>query len=371
MSVIAFLKSRLFLKNLIYAMIVVVALLWGSLKILDIYTMHGRTITVPDFEGLHVEDVEHVTSRLKLRYVLNDSIFDPNRERGTVANQDPAPGLQVKKNRTVYLTTVAKLPEMIAMPELTDLSLRQAVSILKSLNLNIGKLEYEQDIAQNAVIRAKYNQGTIEPGTQVERGTYIDLVLGRGSHLSRIPVPLVVGEPRTEARYALQSASLNIGKEVFLDNDRLNARVYRQEPDVLSRNRSLLMGSTVDIYYRSDEEFDFDTYLEEVLTVKTPYLKGRSPEEAKQIIEGLFLVVGAEYFPYEVPKEDTRVFRQDPDPKDKESVYRDTRINLWYRSIDDIDEEDEIDETEYYKSSEEENDLDEDSIDDEDIIPEE
>ncbi|MFW5793514.1 MAG: PASTA domain-containing protein [Bacteroidota bacterium] len=339
MSIIAFIKSRILLKHIIYAVFVVVALLWGSLKVLDIYTMHGRTITVPDFEGMYLEDVEHVTARLNLRYVINDSIFDSSREKGTIAGQDPVPGSQVKKNRTVYLTSVAKLPEMVAMPEITDLSLRQAISVLKSLHIRVGKLIYEQDIAQNAVIRPLYNQGTIEPGTQIERGTYIDLVLGKGSSLSRVPVPLVIGKSREEARMEIQSASLNIGKEVFLDNERDEARVYRQEPDVLSRKRSLLMGSTVDIYYRSDNEFDFEAYLDDVMSVNTPYLKGRSPEEAKRIIENSFLVVGAEYFPRDVDREDTRVSKQEPDPGDHETIYRDTRINLWYKSIDELDDE--------------------------------
>ncbi len=342
MSVRAFIKSRIFLKQLLYAVFVVVALLWFSLKFLDLYTMHGRTITVPDFEGVHFEDAEQIIKRLNLRYVINDSIFDPAREKGTIASQDPKPNVQVKRNRTIYLTTVAKMPEMVSMPELTDLSLRQAISILESLQLNIGKLEYISDIAQNSVIRAKYNNGTIEPGTNIEKGTYIDLVLGRGSYLSHVPVPLVIGKPRTEARFIIQAASLNIGKEVFLDNERANARVFRMVPDILSRNHNLQMGSNVDIYYRSDKNFDFNEYLDEVLTVTLPYLIGRSPEDAKRVLERSFLTVGAEYFHNNVAKEMAVVYKQTPTPADNPKVLRETKVNLWYKSVDEVDLTDEI-----------------------------
>ncbi len=356
MSFKAFVTSKIFLKHFIYAVFIVVAILWFSLKALDIYTLHGRTITVPDLEGLHIEDVNHITDRLNLRYVVNDSIFDATREKGSVASQDPAPDTQVKRNRTIYLTTVAKLPEMVAMPELTDLTLRQAVSILKSLQLNIGKLEYMQGRAQNSVQKAKFNQGVIEVGTPIERGTYIDLVLGKGESLSATPVPLVVGMPRAEARAAIQTSALNIGNEVFLDNDRVNARVYRQVPNVLSRNHSLRMGSNVNLYYRSDIEFDFDKYLEKVLTVELPYIVGYTPDEAKRILENAFLNVGAEYFVDNVPREDAIVLRQDPSPVDTATVKRETRINIWYKSVYD-DEEGLIDE--YFEEEGEEDDDDE------------
>ena len=134
-------------------------------------------------------------------------------------------------------------------------------------------------------------------------------------------------------RLALQAASLNIGNEVFLDNDRVNARVYRQVPDVLSRHQSIQMGSNVDLYYRSDNEFDFVSYLEEVMTVDLPYLIGQTPDNAKRILENSFLYVGAEYYINNVPREDAQVVGQTPDTKDTTRVYRETRVNLWYRSI--------------------------------------
>ncbi len=337
MSVLSFIKSKTFLLHLLLAFAAGIALLWFSLKALDLYTMHGRTITVPELEGMAPAEAERVLNRLNLRLVINDSIFDTSREKGTIASQNPAPGIEVKKNRTIYLTTVALLPEMVPMPDLTDLSHRQAIAILKTYGLKVGKLEYIPNIARNAVLQQKYKNGTIEPGALIEKGTPIDLVLGSGVADNNMPVPLLIGEKRDEAINLLNLSSLNVGQEVFLDDGTENLRVFRQSPSVLSGRISLPLGSTVDLYYRSDDSFDFDEYLQETLSVETPQLYGKSPEEVFQTLQELNLVIGEEVFEQNVSIQDARAFRQEPDFTEEPSILRGTKIDIRYRHIDNFD----------------------------------
>ncbi|MFW5707344.1 MAG: PASTA domain-containing protein, partial [Bacteroidota bacterium] len=199
MKLISFLKSKTFRNHFLLALALGIALLWFSLKALDIYTRHDRTIEVPNLDGIDQEQAEEILRDMNLRPVVNDSIFDTSREKGSVASQNPAPGVEVKRNRTIYLTTVAILPEMVAMPDLTDLSFRQAQSLLYTYGLKVGNLEYVPSIARNAVLEQKYNQGAIQPGTPVEKGTAIDLVLGTGEGSQYTNVPLVIGKTREEA----------------------------------------------------------------------------------------------------------------------------------------------------------------------------
>ncbi|MFW6248652.1 MAG: PASTA domain-containing protein, partial [Bacteroidota bacterium] len=213
MSVIDFLKSKTFLIHLVLAIAFAIAVLWFALKLLDIYTMHGKTITVPDLKGIETEEAN------KLRAVINDSVFDSTGEKGTISSQNPDAGKEVKKNRTVYLTTVAILPEMVEMPDLNDLSLRQALAILENYGLKVGKLEYVPNIARDNVLKQKYNNGTIEPGTRIEKGTALDLELGTGESGDMVTVPFMVGKPREAAIMLLNQSSLNIGEEVFLDDE--------------------------------------------------------------------------------------------------------------------------------------------------------
>ena len=238
MSLWEFVKSKVFLRNVLLAAAAGIVVLWVSLKLLDIYTHHGRTITVPDLNGLTEQEASTIMRKMDLRYTINDSIFD-----------DTSP---------IYLTKVAVLPEMVPMPNLVDLSMRQALALLEAYGLKVGNMEYRHDIAQNAVLDQKFNNGKIEPGTSVEKGTAIDLVIGRGLGETTVRVPSLLGKPRYEAIDALHAVSLNVGTEEFLDDQDDDPRVFQQSPDPNMQRQHLLAGSSVNLTYRSGRRFDFE-----------------------------------------------------------------------------------------------------------------
>lgn len=335
MSIISFVKSKTFRNHLLLAFALIIVMLWLSLKALDVYTRHGRTITVPDLSGMPTEEAKSTLNRMNLRYTINDSIFDSQAEKGTVASQNPEKYTEVKRNRTVYLTTVAILPEMTTMPDLTDLSLRQALALLQTYGLKAGNLEYVPSIARNAVLQQKFNQGTIEPGTTIEKGTAIDLVLGTGEAGTSVIVPMVVGRTREEAIQLINSASLNLGDEVFLDDETEQARVYRQSPNAMYSTHRVPMGSKVDLYYRSEKNFDFEEYEEQTLFVNNPDLINKSPQEVLQMMESSFLILGNEVYDPNISEANARVYRQDPDPTHEPRLLRGTEINVWYHDKED------------------------------------
>ncbi len=339
MNLKEFFKSKYFFTQLILAGILAIVILWLSLKFLDIYTLHGQTIEVPDLEGLYKEDVITLLEDRNLNYDIHDSIYDPEREKETVAAQDPLPGINVKRGRTIYLTMVARLPEKTVMPQLTDLSLRHALTLLETHGLKVGKLEYVPNIAKNAVLEQKYKHGTIKPGTKIEKGTPIDLVLGKGLTSEKVPVPFVIGMTREEALMEINRSSLNIGEEEYLDNDSVNVKVYQQRPDVLEKTSYLKMQSTVDLYYRSADDFDFDSYMDEIMMVEIPLLYGKSPEEARDVIKKSSLKVGDEVFEKNATEEDGKVYEQKPDYFEQKSIKRGSKINLWYRTLEDFDDD--------------------------------
>jgi eukaryotic-like serine/threonine-protein kinase len=330
MNLITFLKSKTFRLHLIIAIVSGIVLLWVSLKMLDQFTRHGRTVEVPNLVGLNREQAQQVLKRMNLRPVINDSIFDTTREKGSVASQNPLAGAEVKKNRTIYLTTVAILPEMVAMPDLTDLSFRQAQALLQAHGLLVGQLEYVPNIARNAVLQQKFNRGTIQPGTSIEKGTAINLVLGTGVGSSFVTVPLVIGKTREEAIALINSSSLNVGQEVYLDDTNENLRVYQQSPNALKIREKVSMGSTIDLYYRSTETFNFDEYTKEILSAATPNLIGKTPWEVQEILESSLLILGEEVFENNATTQNARVYRQSPDSKEQPTILRGSQIDIWY-----------------------------------------
>jgi len=259
-----FLKSKVFLKHLILSVAVTFILIWVITLLLGGITHHGEEITVPDLTGLKTEEIGEYLNDRGLDYLIIDSIYDSNGKKGTVASQDPFPNSKVKSGRVIYVTVIAILPERVAVPDLKDLTLRQSVAILETYGLKTGKLEYVKDIARNAVLKQKYNGEPIEPGRQIEKGSSIDLVVGRGEENEKTSIPFLIGKTRNEAIRLITENGLNLGDEDFEDGaDTANAKVYKQSP-FYTKKESVSLGSTVNLRYKSSKKFDFKAYLKKI-----------------------------------------------------------------------------------------------------------
>jgi beta-lactam-binding protein with PASTA domain len=232
-----------------------IVLLWLSLRFLDIYTHHGQSIVVPDFKGLHQNELDEYAKDNNLKYVIIDSIFDFSLEKGAVVMQDPAAGTKVKRNRKVYLTVVAQKPEQVPVPDLVDLTLRQATAMLESYGLKVGKLQYVPDIAKNAVLKQKYEGHIIEEGARIDKGSKIDLVLGQGTKNEKTEVPEIIGMKQSAAIRLLKANSLNVGTEVFEDGpDTSVSRIFRLEP---VERTVVTMGTAINLWYHSVKKYHF------------------------------------------------------------------------------------------------------------------
>ncbi len=248
---------RYFGKQIAIFIIVTVLLLWIGTKFLDFYTMHGSTIVVPNFVGLSIngDKVKDLADDNHLEYIISDSIYDATKPKGMVLAQDPLPGTKVKKYRKVYITVIANNPEHVKMPNLLDLTLRQAIAMLETYGLKVGKLTYKPDIAENSVLSQNYKGKPINPDVVIDKGSKIDLVLGKGLGNETVSIPNLIGKDREDAIKAINSASLNVGVETFDDeNDTINVKVYKQSPD--KSQGYIRVGSPVDIWYKSNEDND-------------------------------------------------------------------------------------------------------------------
>ena len=181
MDFFRFLFSKRFLKHLGWvvacsAVLVLAITLW-----LNWYTGHKRYIVVPDFKGKMITEVRQDVRYDDFEFVLLDSLYEHGVAPGTIIGQEPAMGSNVKHHRKIYLTVVSSLPEMIAMPDLKFLTLRQATSMLESYGLKLGTISYTRSFDQNAV-QAQYFEGkTVKPGVKLYKGSIIDLVVGMSS----------------------------------------------------------------------------------------------------------------------------------------------------------------------------------------------
>ena len=138
---------RLLLVHIVIWALLAVALLIGIFKWLHAYTLHDEALTVPDFSGLREAEAAVMASENNMRYEIIDSVYVSNTLPGAVVLQQPAAGALVKRNRTIFLTINALHAEMVSMPNLVGLSLRQASSLLVMHGLRLGQFTYQRDIA--------------------------------------------------------------------------------------------------------------------------------------------------------------------------------------------------------------------------------
>jgi beta-lactam-binding protein with PASTA domain len=256
MSLKNFLLSKLFLKNLGFAILIAVGGIMILLIWMNFYTRHGQARAVPDFVGLTMEQTAKLAKKSRLRYQVIDSIYTTAVPRGCIAEQNPKPGFKVKKWRNIALTINAFHPEMVAMPNLVDLPKRQAISLIESSGLEVGLLKYRPDLSIDVVIDQQYNGMKIHEGDSLQKGSVIDLVLGKGLSNQRTSVPDLLGMKLDPAKNKILVSSLNLGTFVY-DNtikkgtDTLNAFVYKQNPE-FKNDATLQLGSAIYLWLTVD-----------------------------------------------------------------------------------------------------------------------
>jgi beta-lactam-binding protein with PASTA domain len=236
MSLKEFIFSRVFLKHLGLAILIAIGVILILLLWLNIYTRHGQARPVPDFFGLTMNETAALAKKKKVKYQIIDSVYTSLVPKGCIAEQNPKPGFKVKKWRNIALTINAFRPEMVVVPDLINLPLRQANSLIEGSGLIIGKKTYKPDLSIDVVLSQLHNGKDIAPNDSLQKGSIIDLVLGKGLSNQRTSVPNLVGMKLDPATDRINGTSLNLGAYIF-DNtiingdDSLNAFVFKQNPE--------------------------------------------------------------------------------------------------------------------------------------------
>ncbi len=182
MNIKEFYRKHTILSTLILMMLTTLVLLIIVVQLTKIITFHGQEYETPNLVGKTPEELslfldEENVHHFKLEVI--DSMFIPDQPKGVVLNQDPAPGSKVKKRRKTYLTTVAVTAPQVEMPNLVDLSLRQAENLLKTNNLQLGQVIYKSSKYNNAVLEQRYKGRIIATSEKVPYMAKITLVVGK------------------------------------------------------------------------------------------------------------------------------------------------------------------------------------------------
>ena len=172
--------------HFVLAIIITIVLAVVCLLILKSYTRHGREVDMPNFVGQNSTALIDTLLPSDYIVVITDEVYDKTMEPGTIIKQNPEAGEKVKKGRKVYLTVATSEPPTVIMPELRDVSQRQAEIMLGALGLELEGVILKPSPYENAVLEQLHNGRTIAAGTQIKMGDKITLVVGRD--ISELPV---------------------------------------------------------------------------------------------------------------------------------------------------------------------------------------
>ncbi len=235
------------------------------------YTNHGEEIIVPDLHGLDEKESGKMLADKKLLYEIIDSIFVKGEKAGAVMEQTPEAGARVKEDRTIYLVINARSPRQVVLPDLRDVSLRQAEAIITSIGLKVGEYEYVPSEYKDLIQDVKYNKKVVKPGTRITDGATVTLLVGKGLSDETTTVISLRGLTLEQAIEKAHAASLNIGATLYdvepsNENEKARYFVYRQEP-ILGSEVSL--GQAIKLFLTTDKKM-LDVPEEKVDTIVSP-----------------------------------------------------------------------------------------------------
>ena len=156
----SFKTNKYFWVNIIAMIVVMVVMIFGVLKWLDIHTHHGESVVVPDVKGMTVEEATKMFRNHGLVYVISE---------------------QVKEGRTVYLTVNTLDVPLRAIPDVADnSSLRQAQAKLLNAGFKLNQIQLVNG-EKDWVYGVKYQGRQLAAGEKIPLGASLTLMVGDGS----------------------------------------------------------------------------------------------------------------------------------------------------------------------------------------------
>lgn len=206
-------------------------------------TNHGQSITVPNIEGMQLNQLEDFLVKRNLRYEINDSSYSEDYPPLTVLKQYPHAGSKVKEGRNIFISINRLDPPTVPVPNLVDGSVVNAEAVLKSNELRRGRIELVAG-PFNVVKEMKYQGHVIAAAERVPKGSVIDLVVMDGGSKD-FQAPDYTGLSLEDAKVIIFGSNLNLGKIEIVGDTTGGAVVIRQKPEA---NENIKVGDVVDLW---------------------------------------------------------------------------------------------------------------------------
>lgn len=137
----------------------------------------GKEMAIaPDLRGKSLRDAKMALLKANMSLSNVSYAYSDSATNGTVFQQSPAPGARSTTSAPVsVVVSEGPLLGRVPVPDLKNMSLASALEKLKSVQLEVGKVNYQNGTPENTVLD-QYPQ----PGDLVNEGATVDLFVARG-----------------------------------------------------------------------------------------------------------------------------------------------------------------------------------------------
>ena len=255
-TVFNFLKSKFFWINVGVAILSVIVLTIIVLFSLKFFTKHGEQVAVPDVTGLYVEEADVLLRKQDLSYQVVDSVYVRDKLQGEILEQIPRAESNVKTGRTIYLTINSKSDKMIILPQIQNVSYRQARATLEAIGFVVSNIEYKPSEFPDLVMGIRVGQTPVRAGDRLRAGASVVLIVGSQTQGETAVAPDLIGFTQSAAEQLILQNNFVVGSVNFdvpptNEADKANYFIYRQSPEPTT---SYELGRRINIWLTKDAD---------------------------------------------------------------------------------------------------------------------
>ncbi|TAE28246.1 MAG: PASTA domain-containing protein [Candidatus Kapaibacterium sp.] len=227
----------------IFALLCGIAFVVGAFDLVFMpwYVGHDQITRMPDVRNMSFTQAAKMLEERGFTVKTASEYYNNSVPAGHIVSQMPFPLSMVKSSRTVYLT-LSRGKQLLEMPNLVGLSVRDArIALIRlGLSLNNAAYEFNENVAANVIF-----EQSVKTKERLNFGATVDVRVSLGPEIVLLLVPDVEGKSLEDAKNMLVGAGLTIGDitpqvdETFVTNT-----VLKQNP---APNDSVKTGTAVNL----------------------------------------------------------------------------------------------------------------------------
>jgi len=171
---------------------------------------HDAAVRVPEVIGLDLAAARRACAAAGLQLLEDGKRHGQGVLPGHVLSQTPAAGSAVKPGRSVRVL-VSLGTEIVSMPDVRGLTLRQATLQIENAQLLLGDVARIRDGAGGEIVRATRPAA----GAVIARGDSVTVLVEIGAVAELFLMPNLIGQDVGDARALIESRGFQVGRIAY------------------------------------------------------------------------------------------------------------------------------------------------------------